>query len=139
MGGLMEDVANIINKLRKTYSLKGKIKVLEENKNNSLLKKVFQYTYTTDWVYGIKPGDLVGVGKLVIGSDICLVKYKDIFELLDSLRDGNIDNNVRCSVFNYLNSIGNKDVQILYIGMILKDLNCGLSVDSIKNILGLNL
>lgn len=135
----MEDVANIINKLRKTYGLKGKIKVLEENKDNNLLKKVFQYTYTKDWVYGIKTSDLVGVGKLVVGSDICLVKYKDIFELLDSLRDGNIDNNVRCSVFKYLNSIGNKDVQILYIGMILKDLNCGLSVDSIKNILGLNL
>ena len=50
----MKEVINIINQLRNESSTNGKLKILKDNKDNELLKKVLYYTYNDNLQYGIR-------------------------------------------------------------------------------------
>ena len=49
----MKEVINIINQLRNENSTNGKLKILKDNKDNELLKKVLEYTYNPFKKYGV--------------------------------------------------------------------------------------
>ena len=49
----MEEIIKIINQLREESSTNGKLKILKDNKDNELLKKVLYYTYNPFKKYGV--------------------------------------------------------------------------------------
>ena len=47
-------ILDILNELEATSSINAKVAILEREKNNDLLKRVFQATYNPMITYGIK-------------------------------------------------------------------------------------
>ena len=88
----MNNVCKIINEIRRESSLKIKESILRDNLDNELLKIVLLYTYDGFKQYGLTDG--------VFNTKCydCDVVYEDLFELLDVLKDSNINNNLRNTI-----------------------------------------
>ena len=78
-------VASIMQRLENTSSTNDKIRILKENKNNELLRKVLLYALDTDKKFGMS--------KKTIKPRQGECKFDDFFELLDTLVEENINDN----------------------------------------------
>ena len=121
----MKEIIEIINQLRNENSTNGKLKILKDNKDNELLKKVLEYTYNPFKKYGISE-------KSINPNNIDDITI-DIFQLLDILSESNINDSLRATTNSFLGNYSNEE-QELYICMILKDLKIGLNAKSINKI-----
>ena len=121
----MKEVINIINQLRNESSTNGKLKILKDNKDNELLKKVLYYTYNDNLQYGIREKS-INILENVAEFNI------DIFGLLDILSSSNINDSLKATVNSFLGSISNKDERELYKCILLSDLRCNISTKLIN-------
>ena len=120
----MKEVINIINQLRNESSTNGKIKILKDNKDNELLKKVLEYTYNPFKKYGVTEKVLIPTNEE--SNNI------ELFQLLDLLSNSNINDSLRKTVNSFLGSIQFKEERDLYVCMLLKDLRCNISTKLIN-------
>ena len=91
----MKQVLKIINQLENTSSTKEKQKILADNKDNVLLKKILFYTYNEN-KYGMTR-DTINPNLNPPSQPIC-----DMFSLLDCLATNNINESLRQEVNNHL-------------------------------------
>ena len=120
----MKEVINSINQLRNESSTNGKIKILKDNKDNELLKKVLEYTYNPFKKYGVTEKVLIPTNEE--SNNI------ELFQLLDLLSNSNINDSLRKTVNSFLGSIQFKEERDLYVCMLLKDLRCNISTKLIN-------
>ena len=120
----MKEVINIINQLRNESSTNGKIKILKDNKDNELLKKVLEYTYNPFKKYGVTEKVLIPTNEEFNNIEL--------FQLLDLLSNSNINDSLRKTVNSFLGSIQFKEERDLYVCMLLKDLRCNISTKLIN-------
>ena len=121
----IQEIKNIVKDLQNTPGTNDKIKILKNNSENILLKKVLEYTYNPYKKYGVSEKVLNTVSSDKTSS-------KDIFKLLDILASSNINNSLREEVGAFKNAnIENWD---LYEKMILKDLRCNISSKTINKV-----
>lgn len=121
----MKEIIKVINQLRNESSTNGKLKILKDNAENELLKKVLYYTYNPFKKYGVSE-------KTINPNNIADITI-DIFQLLDILSESNINDSLRATTNSFLGNYSNEE-QELYICMILKDLKIGLNAKSINKI-----
>ena len=121
----MDRVISIVKLLSETSSSNSKLKILKDNKNNELLKRVFEYTYNPYKKYGISE-------KILNSIESDRTSSKDIFELLDILALSNINNSLRNEIGAFKNA--NSEYWDIYKKMILKDLRCNISSKSINKV-----
>ena len=94
----MEEIIKIINQLREESSTNGKLKILKDNKDNELLKKVLYYTYNPFMKYGMS--------EKTIKPIVNITEFPtNIFKLLDILSSSNINDNLRNEVNMLLGNI----------------------------------
>lgn len=126
----MKTVLAIIKQLEATNSNKEKLAILEENKDNEMLKKVLHYTYRDDVKYGItrskiKPNENI--------KQIVEPKFFDLFSCLDVLAKSNINNELREKVNDLVGSVEG-DMRELYIRILTKDLKCGITKKTVGKV-----
>ena len=121
----MEEIIKIINQLREESSTNGKLKILKDNKDNELLKKVLYYTYNDNLQYGIREKS-INILENVAEFNM------DIFGLLDILSSSNINDSLKATVNSFLGSISNKEERALYKCILLRDLRCNISTKLIN-------
>ena len=122
----MKEVINIINQLRNESSTNGNIKILKDNKDNELLKKVLEYTYNPFKKYGVTEKVLIPTNEE--SNNI------ELFQLLDLLSNSNINDSLRKTVNSFLGSIQFKEERDLYVCMLLKDLKIGCNSKTINKV-----
>lgn len=124
-------VTPILAQLKNTNSRNEKIKILEDNKDNLLLKKLFELTYS-DTNLGIKDIDISNLSmekSMTNNGHIELVC--EIAETLPTLKPNSIE------IKEYINNISRK---LSYGGLLLlkdvikKDLNCGVTKTTFKKV-----
>lgn len=123
----MQEIIHIINNLQNTNGTNNKIEILNNNKDNELLQKVFEYTYNPFKKYGISE-------KTIKPSSIEAKFTIDIFHLLDILSESNINDSLRATVNSFLTSIENIQEKELYKNMLLKDLKIGCNAKTINKV-----
>lgn len=124
----MKEVYKIINQIKKENKTNEKIKILKNNKDNKLLQKVLFYTYNPYYKYKINK--IEKISEIQSSNDIF---FNDIFELLDTLKENNINNNLRVATHNFLNK-QDLDIKELYSLMILKDLKINCNYKTINKV-----
>jgi ATP-dependent DNA ligase len=123
----MNKIHNILDEIGKTTKINEKIKILENEKDNELLKKIFFYTYNPYYQYYIKK-----IPKLKSHKDV--IEFKKVFELLDNLRYRKITGNeARDMVLKYLSELNEKDASLLE-KIIKKDLKIGVNKKLINKV-----
>lgn len=122
----------IIKKLRETNSTNEKIEILKSANKNPVLKKILFYTYNPYFKYGIN--------KISFNEKDIIENYtnkkndiENIFELLDLLRQNNINNELRKKTFYFL-SQQNELTKDIYSCIILKDLKIGCNAKTINKV-----
>ena len=123
----MEEIIEIINQLREESSTNGKLKILKDNSDNELLKKVLEYTYNPFKKYGVSEKSLTcKEGNINYEID-------NIFKLLDLLSNSNINDSLRDTTNSFL-SVVKKDIRDIYKCMLLKDLKIGCNSKTINKV-----
>ena len=122
----MEEIIKIINQLREESSTNGKLKILKDNKDNELLKKVLEYTYNPFKKYGVTEKVLIPTNEEFNNIEL--------FQLLDLLSNSNINDSLRKTVNSFLGSIQFKEERDLYVCMLLKDLKIGCNSKTINKV-----
>ena len=122
-------VASIMQRLENTSSTNDKIRILKENKNNELLRKVLLYALDTDKKFGMS--------KKTIKPRQGECKFDDFFELLDTLVEENINDNLRRQVNFFLGNMGNEDVRNVMIQVLLKKFNSSISIKTVNKAMDL--
>lgn len=124
----------IIEKVGATSKRNEKEKILKDNIDNELLKRIMYYTYNDDLVYNVSDRTLEVIGDMLEGQQLMsMAKSRNIFELLDYLSENNLSNEtIEEIVLFYQESP--KDLLPLYSSMILKNLRVGISVKTVNKI-----
>ena len=122
-------VASIMQRLENTSSTNDKIRILKENKNNELLRKVLLYALDTDKKFGMS--------KKTIKPRQGECKFDDFFELLDTLVEENINDNLRRQVNFFLGNMENEDVRSVMIQVLLKKFNSSISIKTVNKAMNL--
>lgn len=126
-----DTVTPILTQLKNTNSRNEKIKILEDNKDNLLLKKLFELTYS-DTNLGIKDIDISNLSmekSMTNNGHIELVC--EIVEILPTLKPNSIE------IKEYINNISRK---LSYGGLLLlkdvikKDLRCGVTKTTFRKV-----
>lgn len=129
----MNKVIKIIELLENTSSTNDKIKIIKENSDNELFKKVLYYTYNQDLQYGFSEEKLrKGLeDNIDIIIKTLIQKWNNPFEMLDELSKSNINDNLRLFVYYYLNNTWS-DYKELLIRILTKDLRIGCNIKNIN-------
>ena len=136
----MRTVIELIKQLQGMSGTNSKLKLLKDNSNNELFKKVLYYTYNPYLKYGFSEEVLDKLMKydnefivpLHVNNDV-----DSIFKLLDKLATNNINDLLRFEVRDLLVNV-DSDLRNLIRMILLKDLRAGISSKSInKSIPGL--
>ena len=129
----MEKVVQLIKQLENTSGTNDKIKLIKDNKDNEVFKKVLYYTYNTDLQYGFSESKLRS--DLEDNKDITIKmpipKWNNPFEMLNELSNSNINDNLRMFVYYYLNKVWSNYKELL-IRVITKDLRIGCNIKNIN-------
>lgn len=126
----MQTVNLILNEIRAAKGPKLKMQILEENKDNNLLRKVLYNTYYGRLNYGFSTKMIM---KLLDSKSEGIKHDLDIFQLLTLLDESNINNELREKVLYTLRNSG--ELKDLYIGMLIKDLRIGIGITSINKVM----
>jgi DNA ligase-1 len=127
----MREVYNIITQLRNTSSRNDKERILKENLNNELFRKVLYYTYNPFLKYGISNETMIPISSWKSAFD-------DFFKMLDILAKSNINNELRIEVGYFLSHVEPHKIKQMYIDILLKDLKIGVNTKTINKIFGDN-
>lgn len=129
-GNLLE-IIKILEQLRTTTNKKEKEKILNINKNNTLLQKVIYYTYSPYKIYNINKKTFNDTKKFSI--DTSQIKFQTIFELLDFLTTVDLNDNIKAEILTYL-ALSPSILENLYMKMMLKNLQVGITITTINKI-----
>ena len=125
----MEELFKILKEIEDTSSRNKKEAILEANKENETLQKIFQYALNPYYIYGIGK-------KSLDAKDINLVtnKFKTIFDLLDYLRVNNGGSNGAITeTLSFLTTVS-PVLRDWYKRIILKDLRIGVTEKTVNKI-----
>lgn len=127
----MNKILQIIADLRNTTSTNEKKAILEQNKDNDLLKKILLYTYDPFKKYGVSEKVL----KTIIeeGDAQYLPSNLDLFKFLDKVYSNNINNELRKQIGAYISCAEDKFAELLKC-IFLKDLKAGINVSLINKV-----
>lgn len=140
-GDFMEDVFSILEALEQTSSRNAKKAILQKNKDNELLKKVFLYAYNPRWIYGIGEKSIKKKKVKTTSQQTDLLAYleksptfKTIFDLLDELKKHPFgsDSDVQ-AVNDFLSKCNDLEFK-WYSRIILKDLKIGATAKTINKV-----
>ena len=120
----LNSIIYIIEQLKSTSSNKSKEKIIKENSDNELFKRILFYTYNTDFKYGMQKKSIT-----IKNGDS---KWNSLFDMLNELSNSNINDNLRINIGKFLGNINNKDERELVINILLKDLRCNINIKSIN-------
>ena len=126
----MKEILSIVNELKATTKTNEKIAILTKNKDNELLQKVLFYTYNPNYQFGLsekKIRQLIDNKKSFIQTNI------EGFELLDELRNNNINDNLRALVLTFLLN-QTAEMRELWISIICKDIRANISDKTINKV-----
>lgn len=115
----MQTVYEIIEQIASTSSTNEKKSILEANKDNELLKKVFYYAYNPRFNYWIK-------AKTLNREGVVELSHTD-FVVLDMLIKRDVTGDRAREVINTLLSTLNFEAQEILVRIINHDLRCGAS------------
>ena len=124
----MKTVLAIVKQLESTNSNKEKLAILEENKDNEMLKKVLYYTYRDDVKYGITRA------KIKPNHNPESQPVYDMFSILDCLAENNINDSYRKLINDQLGIIGDKELIELWTRVLTKDLKCGITKKTVGKV-----
>lgn len=128
----MEKVLSIINQVREAKGPKAKGLILKDNKDNFLLKTTLLATYNPRANYGISLKKIKEEMKKNIETRP--TEFEDIFKLLITLNENNINNQLREAAINFI-KVSPEELQDLYIGMITNDLRLGIGITTINKMM----
>lgn len=129
--GKLLRVVEVLNKLEATNSRNEKEEILEANKDNTLLQRVFDYTYSPYKVYGVGKKTLEGYEQL--GVNMTVNKFGTIFDLLDYLTTANLNNDVKGEILSFLATVP-PALRDLYVRIMLKDLRVGVTATTVNKV-----
>ena len=93
---LIMEVKKIIESIRVTSSINGKIEILKQNKDNEGLKEVLEMTYNPHKKYGISIEMLADLELAPVNQ------YDNLKTLTNTLATNNINNKLRSDVKRFL-------------------------------------
>lgn len=125
----MNNIINIINQLKNTNSNKEKLEILKVNNSNELLKNILYYTMNPYFKYGMSEAVIMKNKDKYTKVET----YNDLFEMLDELRTSNINDVLRNKVYNYLDLLENKELELV-INIICKNLKIGISTATVNKV-----
>ncbi len=123
MNNNWKELCDIMTQLEQAKG-KAKEKILRQNKDNELLRKVLLYTYDRNKKFGLSRRSIV--------FRLEPSKWTDVFEMLDELAVSNINNDLKIHVGRFLGNISEVEIAELIIKIILKDLKVGISIKTIN-------
>lgn len=131
----MYKIIEIIKLIENTSSTNNKIKIIKENSDNELFKKVLYYTYNPDLQYGFSEEKLrKGLDDNNNNNTIIktfIPEWRTPFSMLDELSKSNINDMLRMLVYYYINNVWN-DYKELLIRILAKDLRIGCNIKNIN-------
>lgn len=119
----LREVKKIFDKIASVSSKKEKEKIIKNNKDNELFKKVLYYTYDKDLKFKISKKTV----KVLKGNS----KWDDVFNMLDELASSNINNDLKENVYKFLYNLTEEERELV-IKILGKDLKCGISIKTIN-------
>lgn len=134
----MKSVVNIINQLESTSGTNDKIDIIKNNASNEDFKKVLQYTYSDDKMYGFSDKKLRKELNEFLQKQILrpiqvppLTIWENGFAMLDALANANINNELREQTYKFL-SMCSEESRELWIRVLTKDLRCKISAKTVN-------
>lgn len=123
----MTKIHHIIDELNSTSKRNEKVRILQDNKQNDLLKKVFYYALNPYYSYGIK--------KIPSYTYIkSCYSISDFIQFLDELRERSITGNAAIQRLGHYLSHMHPDEAIVASNMVNKDLRCGTSTATVNSV-----
>jgi DNA ligase-1 len=123
----MRNVISIFEQINNTSSRNEKESILQQNKNNRLLKEVLEFTYN--------PYKIFGIGKKTFNSKIQgETEFLNIIDLLGYLLEHNTGTDFDKNKVNKFINNQPKEDQIWYQKIILKDLSIGITEKTINKV-----
>ena len=127
----LNDIYMIIRELETCSSVKAKEHILRKNIDNELFKKVLLYTYDPNKKYGVSE---VYLNKLPYDACDDDTSYTNLWKLLDTLAESNINDNLRNELRMFINYFENENVRELIKRIVGKNLKCNINVKMINKI-----
>ena len=137
----LKSVINILKNIENNSSTKKKLEILNENKDNTLLKDIIDYTYNkVKRVYNIKPKSIRD--NLSINRDFNEDNLKGdncvdlIFNVLDNLDNRKYTGNNAIAVCNELVSKLDEETVDLFYKILDRDLKIGVNGKTLNKVFG---
>lgn len=124
---LIMEVKKIIESIRVTSSINGKIEILKQNKDNEGLKEVLEMTYNPHKKYGISIEMLADLELAPVNQ------YDNLKTLTNTLATNNINNKLRSDVKRFLMD-SDKEIRGFYVNILTKDLKIGVNAQTINKV-----
>lgn len=125
----MINIWKIIKQLENTSGTNDKIKIMVDNSDNEIFRKVLIYANDSEMKFGVS---LKVLNKILECKFIGKCKYNDMFMLLDVLAANNINDEFRRQINLFYYNLGSEEEKELFKRVILKDLQCKVSKKSIN-------
>ncbi|MGL5100872.1 MAG: hypothetical protein ACRC6B_12725, partial [Fusobacteriaceae bacterium] len=122
----MKGIKQIMESINNLSSTNDKITLLQQNKDNELLKEVLFYTYNPDFKYGFT------TSQLNKSSDGRVSKWNNLFEMLEELAKSNVNNELRQEVLAFINS--DAEVKEVYKRIVAKDFKNGVKIKTVNKV-----
>lgn len=123
----MSDITNILDELNSTSKRNEKIRILQNNKDNSLLQKVFFYALNPYYSYGIKK--IPNFTYIKTHYDL-----NDFIVFLDELRERKVTGNAAIDrLSHYLSNMSPHYAKVAS-NIVNKDLRCGTSTATVNSV-----
>lgn len=123
------DICSILEEIRNVNGNKAKEKILKDNSNNELLRKILQYTYDTDFKYGIKK---TTIEKMKFNTQEKDKWNTNLWDMLEELKSSNINNQLIQEVEKLISYFPNDKIKDLIVKIILKDQKIGCNIKTIN-------
>ncbi len=126
----MENVVKVIKELRETKSSKVKLDILNQYKDDMVLKRVMELTYDPFLKYGISKK----VFTEIESSKDRITSFIDIECIALYLSENNINNELRDTVNHIIAGLENDDYRDIARGILCKNLQVGVSKTTINKV-----
>lgn len=126
----MQKVIEILDELASTRSTKKKIEILQANKDNTDLRKVFKYAYDTiSYTYGVTSDSILGFQNRVFTNE----NPTDMYVVLENLSKRKFTGHAALAYC--LKFLDNKpDEEELFLNIIDRDLNANINTKTLNKI-----
>lgn len=130
----LETALKALEALEATSKKNAKIEILQQHKNNEVLKEIFMYTFNPFWTYNIKKID--GLDMVIDTSNPMMEVYVSFIKQLDKLRDREETGNAAISNTKKLLESAPLLLRKWLVRVLFRELQSGVQIDTVVKVFG---